>query len=348
MRKQKRILYITPSLSTFVEKDAVMLRSKYEVKLVVNQLFTKKILLPFAFIFQFLSLCYRVIYYDVVIIMFAGYWSFLPTVIFGVFRKKSIIIAGGSDCVSYPAINYGSLRKFFLRNFIHWSFKFSSIICPVDESLIFYVNDYYNESKQGIKHFFPKLKTKFYTIYNGYIASSDLSISKEQKSFASVAFASTETRVILKGFDLIINNADKFPEATFYLAGLEGENKLFNNIPKNVIVFGKLSSEEINKMFAKCEFVIQASISEGFPNALCEAMLNGAVPIVSNVTAMPKIVGESGIIIDKRSDEVYIKAISQAMSMSDNNRQKKSQFAVKQIVENYSIERRLSSFTEII
>ena len=45
-------------------------------------------------------------------------------------------------------------------------------------------------------------------------------------------------------------------------------------------------------------------MSEGFPNALCEAMLSGCIPIVSNVGAMPKIVKETGYLLLKK--DIYL------------------------------------------
>ena len=48
---------------------------------------------------------------------------------------------------------------------------------------------------------------------------------------------------------------------------------------------------------------VQASRHEGFGLAVAEAMLAGCVPVVMNVTAMPEVVGDAGVLIESQEPE---------------------------------------------
>jgi hypothetical protein len=143
--------------------------------------------------------------------MFAGYWSVLP-VLFGKFFKKNVfIILGGTDCVSYPTFNYGSLRKPLLKSAIFISLKHATCLLPVHESLIDFTNSYFDHSKQGIKNHFKSIKTPVRTIFNGYepiVTQKEIELSKRiPNSFITVAFVNNNVRMILKGIDLILESA---------------------------------------------------------------------------------------------------------------------------------------------
>ncbi len=349
MKKLPQLLYIAPSNSTFVKKDIRLLSDSYQVRLSISNWYKTPLLIPFKFFVQFFQLIFTIGRYDAVVVMFGGYWSYNPALLGRVFRKRVIIIAGGTDCVSYPSINYGSLRKPFLRRIIGWSYSLASAICPVDESLIYSRNSYFNNSEQGIKHFFPKLKTPFTTIYNGYncAVDSNLDGGKEPNSFITVALGSTKERFVLKGLDLIIENAVSFPKAIFYICGVDNISVFFPKIPENVKILGQLNSDEVNQMFRKAEFVVQISISEGFPNALCEGMINGCIPIISPVGAMPHIAGNLGFVLKKRSRESFFSAIESALGLSESEREQQSKLSVERISNNFPESKRGESLMKM-
>ena len=62
----------------------------------------------------------------------------------------------------------------------------------------------------------------------------------------------------------------------------------------NVRVTGRLSDEDLDALFASSAVYVQASLHEGFGLSLAEAMLAGAVPVVTSAGALPEVVGETG------------------------------------------------------
>jgi glycosyltransferase involved in cell wall biosynthesis len=75
-----------------------------------------------------------------------------------------------------------------------------------------------------------------------------------------------------------------------------------------------LQSEQLPVLLGKYQFYVQVSMTEGFPNALIEAMACGCVPIVSRVGAMPEIVGDTGYILEKKDPNLLQELIQKAIS----------------------------------
>ena len=55
------------------------------------------------------------------------------------------------------------------------------------------------------------------------------------------------------------------------------------------------------EVYNRHAFYLQMSMFEGFPNALCEAMQSGCIPIGSAVAAIPDIIGTTGYVLERKS-----------------------------------------------
>jgi glycosyltransferase involved in cell wall biosynthesis len=75
-----------------------------------------------------------------------------------------------------------------------------------------------------------------------------------------------------------------------------------------------VENQKLPALYNQHQFYIQLSISEGFPNALCEAMACGCIPIVSNVASMPEIVNGNGLIVEKRDIEILEKSLREFLT----------------------------------
>jgi glycosyltransferase involved in cell wall biosynthesis len=222
--------------------------------------------------------------------------------------KKSLIIAGGTDCVGFPGIGYGNFNRPFLRSFTKWSYLLCTAVAPKHESLWHssYSYDRKEPESQGIKAFIPNLEKKYTVIPNGYdptIWQSDPSQKRFANHFITVSGAfEYPFQVELKGIDLILKTAPHFPDCQFTILGVPHWKKL-DILSTNVKVLPPVKNNELPRLFSSYGFYLQLSMAEGFPNALCEAMLCGCTPIVSNVFSMPEIVQETGFVLNNRNDE---------------------------------------------
>jgi len=346
------LLYFYPKKATFVAKDINILEVVYKVK-TQNLKWTNKSLLPLNFIKQLLFILKNLKNTPVFMVMFGGYWSFLPALIGKIFGKKVYIILGGTDCVSFPEFTYGSLRKQPLKWFIKKSYQWCTRLLPVADSLIYTDYNYLPNSRyknQGVKAFFKNLKTPYTVISNGFDASY-WNVNKKnvtQKSFISIAYVSDATRLTLKGFDTIIKLAQQFKEATFTLVGLSKNeiNKL--ELPTNIKVYENLSSEKIKEQLAKNQFYLQLSLSEGFPNALAEAMLCQCIPIGTAVGGVPKIISNFGVVLHKQDFNVLKNEVQKLITLPQLELKEKGLAVREQIATNFSLENRAKMLLNII
>jgi glycosyltransferase involved in cell wall biosynthesis len=120
---------------------------------------------------------------------------------------------------------------------------------------------------------------------------------------------------------------------------------VFENKPDNVICFPPVKNEELISHYNRATYYLQLSMAEGFPNALCEAMLCGCVPIVSDVASMPEIVSDSGFVLKKKSKSLLSELIKNVI---DSDVKQLSLLARKRIEENYTEENRKEKLLKLI
>jgi glycosyltransferase involved in cell wall biosynthesis len=347
--KRSKIIYISPGNSTFIQKDIDILSEEYLVK-PFHFKPSKKIYTPIWFIIQLFFLLKELNNCKALVSRFAGYHSFLPALFGKIFNIKSITIVGGTDCHKFPEYNYGSFNKKLLSLFLKLTYRFTDIIAPVHESLIEsnYKYDKSGTPKQGLKFFYPFTKAKISTIYNGYDATKFTNKNTERNinSFITVASGIDGNNYYIKGIDLIIECAKHFPDCTFTIVGIRNfnDNRLIG-ISDNIKLIGYASTEELIALYNQHEFYLQLSIAEGFPNALCEAMLCGCIPIGSDVFGIPFIIHNCGFILKEKNINQLKELINNAKNCDKKILAQKSQ---ERIQKNFSLEKRKEKLLQII
>jgi glycosyltransferase involved in cell wall biosynthesis len=342
---KKKLLYFHNGKSSFVEKDISILSECFDLK--EFEFKTKlKILVPFEFIRQILFLL-RHLTTKKSIVQFAGYHSFFPVILKKILGTKVLIILGGTDCVNFPSIKYGSFYKNPLRFFTSYSLHHASLLSPVDESLIQYEYIYQNAdfNGQGFLYHYPKIKTSYKVIYNGYNSSKWKMEKKNKNTFVTIG-ANLNSRFAfkLKGIDLFIELAKNIPDGTFYIVG---GKSLKQSIPSNMILLDNIPNHQLPDFLSDKQFYVQLSMSEGFPNALCEAMLSGCIPIVSSVGGMTMIVENCGIILEKKSIHELTMSVKKLMK-DEKETDILSKQSRKRISENFTIENRAEKLIKLI
>ncbi len=337
--KKKRLLYFYVSNSSFVRKDKALLSSKYDFKGFDFEIKYKGLI----FLKFFSQLIFLLTYgskANVIVCQFSGYHSFLPAFFGKLTGKRTFVIAGGNDTVSFPSLRYGNFSKRFLGLFTVWSYRLAHHILPKHETLWKTEYTYAPEGlgPQGITAFVKKLSVPHTVIRNGYNGKEFFKNEEKQaRTFLTVTGAMHYSfQKYLKGIDLILQVASYFPDCIFTIVGVEAEIT-FPNKPSNVKLLKKVPHDELIHLYSRHTYYLQLSLAEGFPNALCEAMLCECVPIGSNVFSIPEIISVTGFLLMKK-DVQYLKTVLDYALKSDT--QSLGKKARNRILENYTIERR--------
>jgi glycosyltransferase involved in cell wall biosynthesis len=90
-----------------------------------------------------------------------------------------------------------------------------------------------------------------------------------------------------------------------------GLDKLISesNLKDNVIFTGRLSDNDLVELYQAADLFIDPSLYEGFGLQVVEAMSCGVPVITSNVTSLPEIVGDAGIILSPDDIEGFASAL---------------------------------------
>ena len=223
------------------------------------------------------------------------------------FLKEMPIIIGGSDgIITVSEFSKRDILKFF----------------PIDERKIFVTplaadKKYKPLDKMHCKNFLEKA----YNLANPFILY--LGGFSERKNVASAITAFSKVyKDLNKKYDLVIVGDYKDPGQK--LVKLTNELK----IESNVIFTGFVPEDHLPIFYNCCDTFIYPSFYEGFGLPPLEAMNCGTPVIASNLTSIPEVVGDGGILINPYD----ISEISQAIGNLLSNENLRSNFSSKALI----------------
>lgn len=140
-------------------------------------------------------------------------------------------------------------------------------------------------------------------------------------------------RALLVGPDIDVNNTE--------LMSWVGQNQLQGNL----FLLGQRT--DIPALMNAMDVHVLSSLSEAFPNVLCEAMACGTPCVTTDVGDAGLIVGDTGWVVPPRNAEALADAIEQALLEKQNNPeawQQREQASRARIEENFSVETMIKKY----
>lgn len=206
--------------------------------------------------------------------------------------RKLACVVGGYEFANVPEADYGNLRKRRMRLVTRRVWAVADALLFVDPSLA-------DEASRAFGH-----PGRAFHVPTGYDSAFWTPADMPKENIAvTVAHASTPSRMRVKGVDLFFSAARACPDIEFHVVG-ETPPGLAASAPPNVRLHGWLDAERLRALYRRAKVYCQLSLHEGLPNAVCEAMLCGCVPVGTAANGIPTAIGDAGFIVARDLDAI--------------------------------------------
>lgn len=296
MRARPKILFVHGGLKDFVLRDWLILARHFPVSEIDAFQFRWKTLRR---LFQ------EVRKADVLYLWFAGRHSLIPAVLAKMFRKRLIIVAGGWDVANLKEINYGLMRWGWKRRIVRWILAQANRVLCVSHS---------NQAEAIQNAGVPPAKTT--VVYHGFESVGDINLCEKENGLVVTVGEITWSNLKRKGLETFVQTAALVPEAQFCVVGVwvdDSVKHLQRIAAPNVRFAGYLDQDKLHAILRKAKVYVQASYHEAFGCSLAEAMLLGAIPVVTQRFALPEVVGSSGFYAPYGDEKATAQAVIQAL-----------------------------------
>jgi glycosyltransferase involved in cell wall biosynthesis len=294
-----RVLYVAPRPSSFIELDRELLAERYEVVPVYGNRPQRNVR----------ALARAVKQADVVF----GWWAHLHTLEpFTLARRAgtpTVLIVGGFDVARMPEIDYGSQRGGWRQPVSRWVMRRADVLAT---------NSHYSvgelERNVGIP---PDRVT---VIHHGVPDPYGRDPDPDPERMAITVGNIDQVNLERKGIRPFVRAASELPDVRFVVVGrpIGGAAETLRAVATpNVELTGFLEQDELEARLRRAAVYVQASQHEGFGVSVAEAMLAGAVPVVTPAGALPEVVGDAGIVVER---DGLVDGIREALDAGDERR----------------------------
>ena len=296
-----RILFVASQPSSFIELDRELLAERHEVVPIYGRRPRRNLR----------ALARAVRRADVVF----GWWAHLHTLApFALARRAgtpTVLIVGGFDTANLPEIGYGNQRGGWRRRVSRFVMGRADVLAT---------NSHYSvgelERNAGIP---PERVTVVHHGFPDPFRADPADPERRAVTVGNVDAVNLER----KGLRSFVLAAAELPDVRFEVVGRDVDGaaaKLRAVAGPNVEVAGFVGQAELEARLRRAAAYVQASQHEGFGVSVAEAMLAGAIPVVTPAGALPEVVGDTGVVVDSAVLEPLAEGIAAALQAGPERR----------------------------
>jgi glycosyltransferase involved in cell wall biosynthesis len=316
-----KIAFIYYSFTSFIRQDYEILSNHFDV-IKVN--YHRKIWDTFKILQAILKS-------DLSFSWFVGGHTFLAVLFSKIFRKKSIVVAGGGEVAPYMQSTLGWHKKIYMK----FALKYADLVLPVSEIISDEILRWWVEPK------------RMEVVYNGIDVEMFKPLHEKENNLVITVGNVDWWNLKRKGIEMFVRSAKFIPEAHFVVIGKNTNDSIdrLNSIASpNTEFTGFVSDEELLKWYQKSKVYCQLSYYESFGMAPAEAMACECVPVVTDKGALPEVVGDTGFYVPYDDPKATAEAIKKALNSSENLGKK----ARERIKNMFPIEKREKELVEVM
>jgi glycosyltransferase involved in cell wall biosynthesis len=274
---------------------------------------------------------------DVVYAWFAT-WHTLATLVMARMQgKPTVVVTGGFDTASLPDIGYGSQRGGVRRWMARWIARHATRLVTNSDYLVGEIEENLGIPPDAVRVVHHGLRDRF----------AGVDVTSLRPPAALTVGHVYRLNLERKGHRPFVRAARELPDVRFTLAGDWYDDTIESlraEAPPNVEFTGFLPDPELDELFRQSAVYVQASLHEGFGLALAEAMLAGAVPVVTPAGALPEVVGDVGVTIAEPTPSAIAAGVERALEMGPGEGAR----ARQRILERFTFESRRDGICEAV
>jgi glycosyltransferase involved in cell wall biosynthesis len=164
----------------------------------------------------------------------------------------------------------------------------------------------------------------------------------------TVCFEVTRETAPLKGLPAFFEAASLLPDTSFVVVGRSGGDdeldRLIASAPPNVTLTGRVSDEELLRLYRRAKVYAQLSAHEAFGVAVVESMACGCLPVLSDRGSLPEVAGDVAAYVPFGSGPDAAEAIRASLAEPDDRGLR----GRRRVAEHYDVERRLDRLATLV